>query len=93
VAEFKVPEAAVDAAWRADMLRRMDGRGRYRQVLEDAAPHIAAAALRQAAEDMWNLPRSDGRRPLGYVAWLRDRADQLDGRQPTEADMAERGPA
>jgi hypothetical protein len=51
MAEPEVPQAAVDAAWRADMLRHLDGRSRYRVVLESAAPHIAAAALRQAAEE------------------------------------------
>lgn len=112
--EFAVPQAAVEAAIAAEPAwRRVIGEDGYpsmigrsneeaaRVAVEAAAPYIAAAALRQAAEEMWD--RTDGLAQV-YSAWLRHRADQLDGRQPTpdtregiltaagltEADMAER---
>jgi hypothetical protein len=51
-------------------------------VLAVAAPHIAAAALRQVAEELWD--RMDGERSsLIYGAYLRRQADELDGRQPS----------
>jgi hypothetical protein len=104
VAEFEVPQAAVEAgltAWKgaATCMPEQD----VRAVLCGAGPHIAAAALRQAAEELWD--RMDGERLAAiYHAWLLHRADELDGRQPTpdtregilaaagltEADMAER---
>lgn len=71
MAEFDVPQAAYHAA------AALTGESRAR--LSAAAPHIAAAALRQAAEEMWD--RSDGTSQV-YSAHLRLRADQLDGRQP-----------
>lgn len=54
--------------------------------LAAAAPHIAAAALRQAAEELWD--RMDGE-PVAraYHAWLNLRADQLDGRQPAPVQV------
>lgn len=103
MADLDVPQAAVLAVlthgW-GDVGSR-DSEAITRSVLAVAAPHIAAAALRQAAEDMWD--RSDGLAQV-YSAWLRHRANQVDGRQPsqdtregiiaaaglTEADMQER---
>lgn len=100
--EVQVPEAAIIAgshAWEfADTASTSED---VRVVLTAAAPHIAAAALRLAAEDLWD--RMDGERLAAiYGAWLRHRADLLDGHQPepdtregilaaaelTEADMA-----
>lgn len=64
-----------------------DGAELARCVLTAAAPHIAAAALRGAAEDLWD--RMDGERVATiYHAWLRQRADQLDGRQPSQDTRA-----
>ena len=93
MAGFEAPQAAYHAA------AAVTDESRAR--LAAAAPFIAAAALRQAAEEMWE--RSDGLSQV-YSARLRMRADQLDGRQPsqdtregilaaaglTEADMPQR---
>ena len=68
MADFEVPPAAYHAA------AAVTDESRAR--LAAATPYIAAAALRQAAEEMWE--RSDGLSQV-YSAWLRFRADQLDG--------------
>lgn len=110
--EVEVPHAAVEAVlahrWGAGTLppdahaehNYYGGcavcRGDVPAILAIAAPHIAAAALRQAAED---LPQ---RRYGAVAAWLRYRANELVPPAPdtregilaaaglTEADMQER---
>lgn len=118
MSEVEVPQAAVDAVlshrWGASNLppdahakhNYYGGcavcRGDVPAVLAVAAPHIAATALRQAADEL----RADAPLVLTALAagaYLRRLADALDGRQPepdtregilaaaglTEADMRE----
>lgn len=77
-AELGIPVAALQAAkdsWAGRSLSHAHVLG----VVGAAAPHIAAAALRQVAEEMWE--RTDGMSRV-YSAWLRNQADLIDGRQP-----------
>lgn len=80
MAEFEVPQASVEAAVDAWVCAGVQNSCEDMElVLTAAAPHIAAAALRQAAEEMQDrMDRS--RASLIYGAWLNHRADQLDGR-------------
>lgn len=103
MAEFEVPQAAVDAAKQAlhtappsaieyfvgestepgqPAVSCWDGDELARLLLAAAAPHIAAAALRQAAETLLTATL-DRRMALIVGAWLRRHADLLDGHQPT----------
>jgi hypothetical protein len=91
MAEFEVPQAAVDAAH--DVLHRYEGidPDQAEEALKAAGPYIAAAALRQAADAYVDAVGNDySKYFVGQVfgAWLRRRADELDGRK-TEPDTRE----
>lgn len=85
-----VPQAAIDAAVPA--FCNTETGSDYddtRVILAAAAPHIAAAALREAAEELLRSSAAG----LDYIkptaaAWLRERADRLDGRQPSQDTRA-----
>lgn len=96
VGESIEPGQPAVSCWDGDELARL--------VLCAAGPHIAADALRLAAEEL-SADAPLVLTALAAGAYLRRRADQLDGYQPepdtregilaaagpTEADMAERG--
>ena len=88
-------EAAARAAYEEGFLRHVrrtrfgftwdeisdEARESWRQVVIAAAPHIAAQALRDAAEAIHPFRPVGGHTPVtrdGLYDWLRDRADQIE---------------
>lgn len=82
MAECAVPQSAYDAA----VALTDESRAR----LAAAAPHIAAAALRQAAEHVTTAGVEGAERRVALIvgAWRRFLADDTDGRRP-EPDTRE----
>ena len=85
--DINIPDAAVEAA--AEVIGDWDGlpnrpeawRHDARTLLKAAAPHIAAQALREAAEAVHPFHPVGGHTPVtrdGLYDWLRDRADQIE---------------